>query len=344
MRGYRLGRTLLRAGRQASRAVVPGIAAAVGTLTAPLASYGQSAPPVTNCVPEPAPLGTAPPDNCVGSGGSTPGTAAPLSVPTGNIDIPSFSGSQFYSFKIPADSNNLEVDVGVAGNDPDLNAFLVLTVGGELGKEVVVPLLTVGSNAATIASATGAATLVGGGSSTSSTVGGGGGGAATIFGGGGSTFPGSAVLSFGSLLIDHALGNLTVLGGSGATITAGGQAATFSSGGGGNSTFIASGGESQTLFGGGFFTVSSGLTFFVSGNNTISGSNTIGGNTFFEGDHLADDVIVGIDLEDRDASISGAAISFSERVDAPVATPEPGTLGLLASALAGLGLLRRRRS
>jgi Ca2+-binding RTX toxin-like protein len=335
----RLGRRVARAGRQAGRTVAPGIAAALGTLA------------ISNPSNAAAIIDT-----------NTPSTAFPLSVPTNEIDIPAFIGSQFYAFEIPADAHSLEIGAVFSGNDPDLHAYLLLTAGDQLTRQVAVPLITVQPGSSTISGSTtimqattGAVTLSGGGS-----------GAATLMGGADTvTLAGGPYLSFADFFINQLGGNFSVAGGGSSTITAsggndtifaGGGNATISAGGG-NSTFFAAGGNPTIFADGGSPTISAGggsPTFFAGGGTspTVSGAppqipaTILGGlnlSAFFDGDPPADDVIVGILLENSGASLNGGVITFSETVDPPAAAPEPATLGLLASALAGFAFLRRRR-
>jgi Ca2+-binding RTX toxin-like protein len=319
----RLGRRLARAGKQAGRTVSPGIAAALGTLAIPNPSHAA-----------------------VAIDASTPFTATPLTVPTNEIDVPALIGNQFYAFEIPAETANLEIDVVLSSIDPNLHAYLLLTAGGQLTRQVAVPLITVEPGSSTISGSTtimqptGAATLSGGG----------GGGPATLTGGAGTfTLAGGPHLSFADLFIDQFDGNFSVAGGGPSTISASGGGSTVL-GGGGNATISAGGGNSTVLGGGGNATISAGggnstvfagggnATIFAGGGNpTISAGGGIptlfaGGGTsptvsgsppqipatilsgvnlsaFFGGNLPGDDVIVGIELENSGASVNGGSYS-----------------------------------
>ena len=226
----RLGRRVARAGRQAARTAAPGIAAALGTLA--ISNPGNAATAIDT---------------------NTPSTASPVTAPTGEIVIPPFSGNQFHAFEIPADAPYLEIDVLLSGNDPDLNAYLLLTAGDQLDREVAVPLITVQpgsstiSGSTTIAQAGGAVTLSGGG-----------GGVATLTGSSGtSTLTGGPDLSFADLFIYQFDRNFSVAGGGASTISDGGGNSTILAGGG-NATFLASGGNSTVFAGGGNSTIFAG--------------------------------------------------------------------------------------
>jgi hypothetical protein len=310
MLGRGLGGRLVRGGKQVVRAAAPGVAAALGTLILP--GVSQATPAVTNCVPGPGGG-----EDCSGTGGSTPGTAAPLSPGTTEVDIPAFDGNEFFSFAIPAAEADVGIQVGLSGSDAKLNAQLVITAGDELNERLFIPLINVqpGASSATLTQTTGAATIFGSS-----------GGSPTITGVGGNfPLPSGNVLSYAGILLQQAAGNVTVLGGGPSTVFAGGAPVT-----------IGSAGSSSTVAGGGSATVGGSPTIFGTGD-----VHTLSGGFVFTGDPPADDVIFGIDL---DGAVGGGVIFFSDPVNAPSSVPEPGTLSLLATALAGLVWRRRRRS
>jgi hypothetical protein len=324
--GSKLGR-LVREGTQAARVAAPGVAAAaLGSLA--LASPADAAAPVPN----------------VETGGATPGTATALPPGTSEFSIPAFDASQFFSFAIPESQVQNGIMIGLSGNDPNLDARLVISSGDELNKRLIVPFVTLapGGGASTVMAGGGPATIIGGG-----------GGASTISGGGGSptltggsfTLSAGSVFSFADLQLSQLGGNFTAQGGGASTVFAGSNPATIGAGGGSATIFsgggrvtIGSVGNTATIQGGGSATIGTSQTLIGVGD-----AHTILGGFAFNGDPPADDVIFGIEL-DHGADINGGIVLFNDAVDPPTPVSEPATLGLLGTALAGLFSLRRRRA
>jgi hypothetical protein len=141
-------------------------------------------------------------------------------------------------------------------------------------------------------------------------------------GGGGAGFLGNGIDGLGGVTVGSGLGGVDAAGGFTGGMGSGGGAGGLGGGGGAGTN----GGG-----GGGGYSGGGGGSGFVMGANSDGGG---GGGSFIAADFLT--------VIDQETGVNaGNGLVTINQIS--VAVPEPGSLGLLAAALAGFGLLGRRR-